>query len=95
MKFRRKPLEIEAEKYKPGMEDGFLTKFQDLKHSNRLNHFPKSIEEKSVKIPYILTRYGGHKRVKLGDWILISKDGSKDVWDNNKFMKNWEPIDSD
>jgi hypothetical protein len=94
MKYRRKPKEIEAEQYQPGMEDGFITKFQDLKHSDRLNNLPKSIEEKPVKIPYIITRYGGHKRVKIGDWILTSKDGSKDVWGNGKFLKNWELMDN-
>jgi hypothetical protein len=95
MKCRRKPIGIDAEQYLPGMEDGFLIKFQDLNHSDRLNNIPKSIEEKPVKVPYILTRYGGYKRVKKGDWILKSKDGAKDVWKNNKFIKNWELVLSD
>lgn len=93
MKYRRKPKEIEAEKYKPGMEDGFIIKFKDLNHSDRLNNIPKSIEETPVQIPYILTRYGGHKRVNEGDWILTTKDGAKDVWKNNKFIKNWELVE--
>jgi hypothetical protein len=94
MKFKRKPLEIEAEQYHEGLEDGFLLKYRDPKNDLQLNWYPSSIGEEPVKIPYIKTRYGGHKRLREGDWILISKDGQKDVWDNNKFMKNWEPVDS-
>jgi hypothetical protein len=92
IKYRRKPLEIEAFPYSYGLEDGFLIKYRNKNHPDRLQNFPNSIEEQPVKIPYIKTRYGGNKRVHAGDWILISKDGSKDVWDNNKFLKNWEPI---
>jgi hypothetical protein len=92
MKYKRKPIQIEAEPYQEGLEDGFLIKFQNKNHPDRLQNFPNSIEEQPVKIPYIKTRYGGNRRLKIGDWIIISKDGSKDVWDNNKFLKNWEPV---
>ncbi|MHB8100913.1 MAG: hypothetical protein ACYDEF_01740 [Methanosarcina sp.] len=53
MKFRRKPVissVIDAEQYKPGMEDGFETRYQDVKNltvPGKLSVHPKGFLSKS------------------------------------------------
>ena len=61
MKFRRKPVissVIDAERYKPGMEDGFETRYNDVKRPHYTWEIKCSSKDIPVQVPYLNLMHG-------------------------------------
>ena len=76
MKLRKRPIIIDGEPYKPGMEDGFDVRYIDMDDPNSTWGIRASDDEISVNIPYINTLEGKHYITK-GDWILTGVKGER------------------
>ena len=83
MKFRKKPVIIDAEQYRPGLEDGFdnLTI-----HENGLVEFGEGIT------PFINTLEGKHY-ITEGDWIITGVKGERYPIKNEIFLLTYEPVE--
>ncbi len=85
MKFRKKPVIIEAELYRPGLEDGF-----------ELFVKPGRIDGKPVPIkterPYINTLEGKHY-ISEGDWIITGIKGERYPCKPDIFEATYEIVD--
>lgn len=69
MKYRKKPVIIEAEVYKFGMEDGFVA-------FDRYDPETDTVEFDCVKRPYINTLEGKHY-ISPGDYIITGIKGER------------------
>lgn len=77
MKFRKKPIVIEAEQWFPGKKvDGVFTRLKNL-----------NIDVE----PYIDT-LEGRLKVSPGDWIITGISGEKYPCKSDIFEKTYEPI---
>jgi hypothetical protein len=74
MKFRKKPVIIEAEQYKPGMEDGFNC----YKITGQfIGYYPKNGGlPRAKRVPVICTLEGNHE-ISEGDWIVTGVKGER------------------
>lgn len=87
MKYRKKPIEVEAEPYKAGMEDGF----------EKVYHDDCSLCQDTCKgckhyKPYMNTRQG-KIYIKHGDMIITQQDGERYPCNPINFEQSYEPID--
>jgi hypothetical protein len=95
MKFKRKPVVssvIEAEKYKLGMEDGFETRYRDIRKPHftwEIQHSPRDIP---VQVPYICFK---NKKmfIRSDDWIIKHSNGRKTIMHDKEFTKTYEKIE--
>jgi hypothetical protein len=95
MKFRRKPVipsVIEAEQYKPGMEDGFETRYRDVKKSHCTWELQCSSKAIPVQVPFLNTIYG-KKFIRSDDWILKHQNGRKTLMHAKEFNKIYEKVE--
>jgi len=96
MKFRKKPVLVEAEQYKPGMEDGFVYDIpmfgmfakEECINSGFTPDFDKD------KIPYIKTLEGNHQ-ISEGDWIITGVKKERYPIKNDIFLLTYEPVEDD
>jgi hypothetical protein len=96
MKFRRKPVLsslIDAEQYKPCMEDGFETRYQDVKKTHCTWEIPHSPRDIPVQVPFIITTYG-KKFIRSDDWILTYCNDRKTLMHNKEFTKTYEKTEN-
>jgi hypothetical protein len=92
MKFRRKPVlssVIDAEQYQPGMEDGFETRYQDVKKPNCTWEIPHSPRDTPVQVPFINTT-DGNKFIRNDDWIIKYGNGRKTLKHDKEFSATYE-----
>jgi hypothetical protein len=95
MKFRRKPVLpslIDAEQYKPGMEEGFETRYQDVKKPHFTWEIPHSPRDNPVQVPFINTTYG-KKFIRSDDWIIKYGNGRKTLMHDKEFSATYEKIE--
>ena len=87
MKYRKKPIEVEAEIYKVGMEDGF-----EKVNSNGMCSLCQDscMGCKNYK-PYINTRQGKVK-VSPGDIIITQSDGERYPCNPKNFKLTYELV---
>lgn len=92
-KFRKKPVVIDAELYKPGMEDGWAWLSGDGGH--RL--YPTEAEAKAAAgalhkncCPIITTLEGFHE-ISDGDWIITGLKGERYPCKPDIFEATYEP----
>ena len=76
MKFRKKPVVIEAEQYKEGMEDGFEERYINLDNPTESWGIPTTDEDKCILVPYIET-LDGRFLITNGDWIITGIRGKR------------------
>lgn len=89
-KYRKKPVVVEAEVYKPGMEDG-LTPFGEFIFRNV--HLAAIWAKEEVKgVPYINTKQG-EIHVKKGDYIITQEDGERYPCNPINFEATYEPVE--
>lgn len=95
MKFRRKPVipsVIEAEQYKPGMEDGFETRYRDVKKPHCTWEIPHSPRDLPVQVPYL--KFKNSKMfIRSDDWIIKYSNGKKTLMHNKEFNKIYEKVE--
>ena len=93
-KFRKKPVEIEAVLYRPGLEDGWAWLSGDGSH--RL--FDTEAEAKitagclaSNCVPIIKTLEGFHE-ISPGDWIITGIVGERYPCKPDIFARTYDPV---
>lgn len=94
MKYRKKPVEVWAELYKDGMEDGFdfceifTGKFicSMTKEEMQNNAWPKSDRK-----PFIVTP-NGKMRVDNGDYVVTDSNGDRYPCKSAIFEQTYEPV---
>ena len=87
MKYRKKPIVIEAEQYKPGMEDGFKV---FIGHDVPENAITDGLTPKGVA--YIKTLEGDYMICK-GDYIITGIEGEKYPCKPDIFEKTYEKVE--
>ena len=91
MKYRKKPVVIEAEQYKEGMEDGFEERYIDHNHPNRTFGIKVSEKDTLVQVPFIETLEGRHLITK-GDWIITEIQGERYPIKSDIFEETYEIV---
>jgi|GEM_PF-2324889 hypothetical protein len=95
MKFRRKPIiypVIDADQYKPGMEDGFEIRYQDLKKPHYTWEFQCSLNAVPVQVPFINT-FQGKKFIRNDDWVVEYGNGRKTLIHDKEFNTTYEKVE--
>ena len=96
MRYRKKPIEINAEEYKPGMEDGFIYSIPPFGLFNKdeciKSGFTPDFEKD--KIPYIDTMEG-KMLIRDGDYIITGIEGERYPCKPDIFHKTYEPVDGE
>ena len=98
MKYRKKPVEVEAEVYEKGMEDGIenwcawyeapLGQFS----CKECGCFEWCKGKREVwERPYINNRDGSKRFISKGDYIITNHGGEKYPCDKNTFEASYEP----
>lgn len=93
--YRRKPDEVHAEVYRPGLEDGFGYKPRfggpfALIHDGSGRLVRPNPEQYGELVPLLLTA-GGYKQISEGDYIITTTvEGKKDVCPANFFELLYE-----
>ena len=85
MKYRKKPVVIDAEKYAPGLEDGFVV---DGVYHDKAGPVPRSMN----RIPAIKTLEGFHE-VSEGDFIITGVKGERYPCKPDVFVATYESVD--
>jgi hypothetical protein len=106
MKYRRKPVVVDAEIYRPGLEDGWLACWSDFwdnydktfKTKSEAEVFlstlsPADYEELIVEtpVPYIRTLEGKHM-ISSGGYIVTAENGSRTVMSPQEFREQFEEV---
>ena len=96
MKFRKKPVPssvIDAEQYKPGMEDGFEARYQDVKRPHCTWETPHSPRDIPVQVPYLYLE-NTKIFIRNDDWIINHSNGRKTLMHNKEFKGIYEKIEA-
>jgi hypothetical protein len=89
VKYRKKPVVIEAERYEKGMEDGFLLLCDNIVVGS---NDPRAKAFKSV--PVIQTLEGPHQ-ISPGDYIITGIKGERYPCKPDIFELTYEPVGED
>lgn len=84
-KFRKKPVEVEAVLYEPGIEDGFVV---NGRYYSKEGAVPRSMNRE----PAIKTLEGFHV-ISPGDWIITGVQGEKYPIKEEIFLATYEPVE--
>lgn len=90
MKYRKKPVVIEAEVYKPGMEDGIWCQ-RYRKDCDEVDTSVDSDCDKCKSIPYIDTLEGPHM-ISPGDYIITGVEGERYPCKPDIFKQTYELV---
>ena len=90
MKYRKKPVIIEAEVYRPGMEDGF----EKDRSSGMCSLCQDSCRGCGHYKPYINTLEGKHY-ISAGDYIITGVKGERYPCKPDIFALTYEPAEED
>jgi hypothetical protein len=88
----KKPSIIEAEQYRPGMEDGFEIRYQDVHKPYHTKECQTSEKEVPVNVPYIKIKEN-KKYLRVDDWILKCWNGRQSFVHNEEFIRNYEKVE--
>ena len=89
-KFRRKPLVVEAELYRKGLEDGFdgCGRCPTFKWENGLDDCSKCGSGR----PFICTS-DGKQYMRPGDYVIIAENGQRLPYKSYMFEAMFEPVE--
>ncbi len=90
--YRKKHIVIEAEVYKPGMEDAFETRYASEKNPNQTWGFPTKEDCIPVEIPYIDT-LEGKCLITNGDYIITGVKGERYPCKPDIFEMTYEAVE--
>ncbi|MCO7127805.1 PGDYG domain-containing protein [Sporolactobacillus shoreicorticis] len=85
-KYRKKPVVIEAELYRPGLEDGFKDAFVSI------GQVVRGEKIKIQKRPFIHTLEGDHI-ISPGDYIITGVEGERYPCKPDIFEKTYEKVE--
>lgn len=96
VKYKSKPIIIDAEMFTVGKEDGFY--FYPIKSNQYIYAMTNEELEKhpcpfenTYGVPFIET-FNGRQKIYLGDYIVTSEDGKRDVYKAEEFKKLYSPV---
>lgn len=89
MRYRKKQIEIEAEEYRIGLEDGFDTIGIAITNGYKGHVQPKCAEFKGI--PYINTLEGRHY-ISEGDYIITGVKGERYPCKSDIFELTYEKV---
>jgi len=92
MKYRKKPVIIEAETYREGMEDGYVCYLLDGKFVGYFNK--KKSLPKCNRIPAIKTLEGFHE-ISKGDYIITGVKGERYPCKSDIFKMTYEKVEEE
>ena len=81
-KYKKKPIIIEADVYKPGMEDGFSSKPEDV----------ETLGDNAPIFPHIETLEGRHW-INPGDYIIVGVRGERYPCNPDIFLETYELVE--
>jgi hypothetical protein len=88
-KYRKKPVEVEARLYVPGLEDGYACYELSGKF---VGYFDKNGSlPKCKRVPAIKTLEGFHE-ISDGDWIITGIKGERYPCKPDIFAETYEPV---
>ena len=91
MKFRKLPVVIDAEQYKPGMEDGYNC--YEFPNGKFLGYFKKGeAYPRSKLVPVIETLEGNHE-ITPTDWIVTGVKGERYPVKDDIFKMTYEKVE--
>ena len=94
MKFRKKPIVIEAEQYKKGMEDGFEERYIDSDNHNITWGIPTTDDDVCILTPYIKNSQDEFiYLISNGDWIITEINGQRSTCNSDIFKEIYESVD--
>ncbi|WP_342439271.1 hypothetical protein NSS79_10360 [Paenibacillus sp. FSL L8-0436] len=92
MKFRKKPVLVDAVQYTPGLEDGYACYAIDggrfVGYHDKATLIPPGFR----KVP-ALRQYGGFEEISADDWIITSASGNRYVCKPEIFAQTYEAAD--
>lgn len=90
MKFRKKPVLVDAVQYTPGLEDGYAC----YEIGGRFVGYYAKTEPlpRVVRKPAIMTALG-YREVEAGDWIVTDAGGGRWPCGPDVFAQTYEPAD--
>jgi hypothetical protein len=78
MKFRKKPVIIDAQPYEPGMEDGFLTPKGHFWPSEKKEEMYEWVgDPRTTKYRPVIKTLEGYYEIGERDWIITSVKGER------------------
>lgn len=90
MKFRKKPVIVDAVRYEPGMEDGYAC--YTIFDGRFIGYFDKSGPlPKCNRVPAIKTLEGFHE-ISPGDWIITGVAGERYPCKPDIFAETYEAV---
>lgn len=87
-KYRKKPVVIEADVYRPGMEDGFDV----VEESQPVGEETRGVKKTKIVKPYINTLEGKHY-ISPGDYIITGVKGERYPCKPDIFKMTYEPVE--
>lgn len=92
MKYRKKPIVVDADIYRAGMEDGFLLEsYLPITPTPMMRAISKIVLEGQVAFPYINTLEGRHF-ISRGDYIIIGVQGERYPCKPDIFEATYEKV---
>lgn len=90
MKFRKKPVIVDAVQYTPGLEDGYAC----YEIGGRfIGYYDKNVAlPRAARIPAIMTALG-YREVEAGDWIVTDAAGGRWPCGPDVFAQTYEPAE--
>jgi len=83
-KYRKKPVVIEAEQYKEGMEDGFTESMEDEFAENHIINMIPYIKNQNDCLMYLISN---------GDWIITEANGHRSTCNPDIFEETYELVE--
>jgi hypothetical protein len=94
LKFKKKPVVVDAVQYKEGMEDGFKANFVDYGCYTDEELMEKhGLSFDDIKKPYIKT-LEGEMTISPGDWIITGIQGERYPCKPDIFEQTYEPVET-
>lgn len=96
-KYRKKPVIVEAEKYKLGIEDGFDCSYEGISHGDCLGESCENWEKNGkedcpYRQPYINT-LEGKLYISEGDYVITGVKGERYPCKPDVFEMTYEPVE--
>jgi hypothetical protein len=93
LKYRKKPVVVNADIYCEGMEDGFLLEpFLPITPTSQMWAVSKIVFDNQHVFPYIKTLEGNHF-ISKGDYIITGVQGERYPCKPDIFDATYEPVD--
>lgn len=91
MKFRKKPVLVDAVQFTPGLEDGYACyeiggRFVGYYDKN--SAIPRVVQKPALKT------LSGFEEISADDWIITGESGNRYVCDPETFAQNYEAAES-